>query len=90
MHVLVARISLHSNKILSLITTVVILETCTLQYSKHKIMASLFLIMACPRASLCYCDLHTTVRQLITIATASLKIKKCKVLKITLMTNSQH
>jgi hypothetical protein len=40
MHVLVARISLYSNKSLSLITTLAILETCALLYSKQRILAA--------------------------------------------------
>jgi len=62
MHVLVARISLYSNRSLSLITTLAILETRALLYSKHRILAPFFGIIACPSASLCCCDLHITVR----------------------------
>jgi len=51
MHVLVARISLHSNKSLSLITTLAILETHALLFSNHRILAALFLTIACPPAS---------------------------------------
>jgi len=59
MHVLVARISLYSNKSLSFITTLAILETRALLYSKHRNLAAFFWIIACPPASLC-CDLHIT------------------------------
>jgi hypothetical protein len=51
MHVLVARISLHSNKSLSLFTTLAILETRALLYPNYIILAALFLIIACLPAS---------------------------------------
>ena len=89
MHVLVARISLHSNKSLSLIKTHAILETCDLLYSSHRILAALFLDKSTPSSkSMLLLSPYNSKRIhhntcSFTSNSASLKRKMCKALKIT-------